>query len=860
MTELVQPGERGAGALDGVRVVEVGGGLSAAFAARLLGDLGADVVKVESPDGDPARGAAPFGVGPDGERRSALFEFANWNKRSVVLQPGERAASASLRRLLLQSDIVIAPASTCGLSAYDVDVDVLRSEAPQVTVVTVSDFGATGPQADWQATDLILYAMSGVMQISGTSDREPLKHGLRQSVWIGGLNAAYSAVAAYYGALATGAGAHLDLSVRECLASELVVNEASYAFAGAVQARRPAVPDPLDGDPLPSADGFVSIQTTPILPIDRLADLFGDERLKRPEFATATGRVAHAEELRAILDEHLSIENSREFFVRACSSGFLAGFVQGAAEMLDCPQLTARDVFHRAPAFGEDGRDWQFPARLVNLTATPMSVRRPAPALGAHTQDVLVELGDGIRVSDGPPAADDMAAHEARGPLAGLRVIDLSTVFAVPYIGGLLADLGAEVIKVEPPRRLDQTRSGWGICFDNDPGDAYWDRASTFHQLNRGKRSVSIDLGTEEGREVLRGLVARSDILLDNFTPRVMRKWGTTYEELKAINPRLVMLSNTGYGSTGPWSSFKAQGTVLEATMGITQYTGYPGGKPSKVGQSHPDFLACWAGLLALLSALVHRRRSGEGQWIDLGMYQLSPFVMPEALLHVQATGTELERRGNEDLGSVLSGVYPAAGHDRWLAVSVAEDAGLERLIDAMGAAAALSGLPSQASQRRDAAERLLREWASGRDAVEAASELQAAGIAAGPVADARDLLTDRGLLAREFYELVSFDGLGRRPLIGRPYSWEGETTAVHVRGPGPDWGSDNDYVLRELLAYDEDRIASLYETGVVATAPIDAAPAHVPDLAMMVASGVLSSVDEHYVTVLDDARDATAA
>ena len=144
-----------------------------------------------------------------------------------------------------------------------------------------------------------------------------------------------------------------------------------------------------------------------------------------------------------------------------------------------------------------------------------------------------------------------------------------------------------------------------------------------------------------------------------------------TYDHLAALNPRLIMLSNTGYGSTGPWAPFRAQGTTLEATMGVSHYTGYPGGAPSKVGESYPDFLACWTGLLALMAALVHRQRTGEGQWIDLGMYQLGVSVIPEALLAYQASGHDLPRTGNEDLDAVFSGVFPASGDDRWLALHV---------------------------------------------------------------------------------------------------------------------------------------------------------------------------------------------
>ena len=417
-------------------------------------------------------------------------------------------------------------------------------------------------------------------------------------------------------------------------------------------------------------------------------------------------------------------------------------------------------------------------------------------------------------------------------------MLDLSTIFAVPYMGGLLADFGAEVIKVEAPGRLDQTRSGWGACFDNDPGPEFWNRMTTFHQINRGKRALSLNLDTEPGREVLRGIVGTADVVLDNFTPRVHRKWGTTYDDLRALKPDLIMLSNTGYGSTGPWASFKAQGTALESTMGVTTYSGYPGGKPSKIGQSYPDFLACWAGLISVLAALVHRERTGEGQWIDLAMYPLGACVIPEAILHYQAAGEEQERIGARDFDALVSGVFPAAGRDRWLAVSVPDSEQMTRL------ARVVPGLPTEPDDVA-AVEKAIGEWARVRDDTEAATELQEAGIAAAPVQDVRELFADPQLRSRGFFERAHFDEVGSRPLMGRPYRWESGTTEVHVRGPGPRWGEANSYVLRGLLGYDDARVQALYDREIVTERPLNPGLALPHELESLVASGVLAYVDE---------------
>jgi formyl-CoA transferase len=342
---------------------------------------------------------------------------------------------------------------------------------------------------------------------------------------------------------------------------------------------------------------------------------------------------------------------------------------------------------------------------------------------------------------------------------------------------------------------------------------------------------VTLDLSLQEGRAVLRGLLAETDVLLDNFTPRVLRGWGMTSDVLRAAYPSLVTLSNTGYGSTGPWAAFRAQGTSLEATMGVSHLSGYAGGTPSRVGQSYPDFVACWSGLVALLAALVHRERTGEGQHIDLGMYQLGVVAMPEAVLHMQAHGEELTRRGNEDLGAFASGLVPVAGDDRWLAVSVSSAEEFARVFGPPGADPMA----------------VVAAWARDRDPWEAAAELQAAGVPAGPVLDARDLLTNEHLRARGFYEPID-SVCGRRPVIGRPYRLAGAA----VRGPGPDFGEANEEILRGRLGLGAAQLDELRRLGVIADAPTGVPTALTPiDLGVLLASRSVTRVDPDYRDVL---------
>lgn len=793
-------------ALAGVRVLELGHGIAAPFAARLLGDLGAEVVKIEKPgQGDLARRLPPLDTSAPEPEQSLLFQYLNWNKRSVALDLGLAASRDALRRWVEGSDILFESFMPGTLERWALGIDQLLAWNPRLVVVSVTNFGRTGPRAHDAASDLVLQAMSGIMHISGRVDLPPLKHGLAQSAYCAGLNAAYAAIAALLAAEADGIGEHVDLSMHECLASELVMNQPYYAFMGAVQGRRAQVQDPFQGEPIPTRTGYLTVQSGPAR-FERFAELFGRDEFRTPDYAQRVKRDLRASEVRAVLEASVAQRDAKALFLEGARMRLLLGVVQGAPELLRCEHLAERGVFRTVahPA----GGSWKFPAELARMSATPVSIRRPAPRLGEH---------GGAEASWGPRAAGESAPQNAgasgrpRLPLEGLRVLDLSYVFAVPYMAALMSDLGAEVIKIEGPHRLDQTRSGaFGPHLDNDPGEDPWNRSGAFHVLNRGKRSLLLDLSRDEGRQVFRRLVREADFVLENYTPRVMRDWGLHHEELRKINPALIMLSNTGYGSTGPWSSFPSQGTTLEATIGITQYSGYRGDKPWKVGQSYPDFLACWSGLTALLAALRHRRRTGEGQWIDLGMYQVGASVIPEALLHWQLTGAEPARIGNEHALHVPSNLYPALGEDRWVAISVTDDRQWRLLAQRVG----LEGdrrLDHEAGRRehREAIDRAVARWTATQDAWTTTQLLQAEGIAAGPVLNNRDLLLDPQLRHRGFYEHVAHpQPVGVRPIIGRPFRMRHRRP--RIQGPAPRLGEHGAQVLRELLGLDEEEAARL--------------------------------------------------
>jgi len=440
-------------------------------------------------------------------------------------------------------------------------------------------------------------------------------------------------------------------------------------------------------------------------------------------------------------------------------------------------------------------------------------------------------------------------------PLAGIRILDLSYVFAVPYMASLLGDLGAEVIKIEAPHRLDQTRGrAFGPYLDNEIGQDPWNRSGIFQVVNRGKKSLVLNMAEPAGREIFLQLMEKSDVVLDNYTPRVMRKWGVNYEELRKRKPSLIMLSNTGYGSTGPWHAFPSQGTTLEATMGITYYTGYRNGKPWKAGQSYPDFLACWTGLNAIFAALIHRRRTGEGQWIDLGMYQVGAALIADQILQTQLTGSDQERMGNEHPKHVPSNIYPALGDNRWLAISVCNDSEWKELAGLMSQPqlAEDERFSRAASRRLHRAEidMLVSDWVKGQNAEHLADLLQSKGIAAGPVFNSKDLLLNKHLRHRQFYEYLEHQSpIGLRPIISRPYRLK--FRKPHIHKSAPKFGEDNRRILTETLGLCEQAIDHLYETRTISDKPTGAGRAAPLNLEQSMKLGTITGVDEDYQSIL---------
>ena len=470
--------------------------------------------------------------------------------------------------------------------------------------------------------------------------------------------------------------------------------------------------------------------------------------------------------------------------------------------------------------------------------------KRPPPCppkLGEDTETVLADLSR--EESSASSLTSSTAPVPPPLPLEGVRVVELSIAWAGPLAARFCADLGADVIRVEHPGargnglRPDgspmRAPEGWrwgelpppayraGIFPDADPGERPWNRNGPFNKMQRNKRSLALDLQTEAGREVLRRLLAEADVLLDNYRPRALDRLGYDFETVAAINPRIVRISMSGYGSTGPYRDRGSWGPILEAHSGLAATTGYAGGGPVKQGAAFPDGIGGLTGTFAVLDALRERDRTGGPVYVNLSQLESYVSIGGEFVVAASTGGEPPARRGNRSPAFAPQGVYPCRGDDNWVAITVQSDdawKALAALIDSPAFADPALQFEAERRRRHDAIDSEVAAWTSSREAHEAAAVLQRAGVAAGPALSNLEMVADPHLRARTMIVPIDHPDAGRREFPGFPIHLS--ETPVERFGGAPTLGQDNEAILRDLLGYSGDEYTALLSAGVIADSP----------------------------------------
>ena len=784
-------------ALKDVRVLEVASGLAAGVCGRLLADQGAEVIRLE-------HGSGPI---PEHEATDLVWQWARANKR-IAREITSDSLREAIERLAPEADLLVTDVPHRLLSDLGMTPEALSASHSGLNVVAITPFGRTGPYADFAGGDIVQMAMSGYLYMSGLNDLEPLRFGMDMVEATSGLNAAAGALVALHHTRETGRGQVVEVTHLETMLSMALSFVLIYPMLGTVSRRRGSRYAAV-GAILPGRDGHIGVVTYRV-PSDMLATLLDAPDLLDERFETALGREQHGGAFQKILKEAVAKREKSEIFHTAQELRFPWAMVQSPEEVLGCPQHTSRSYFQ--PLRLQDGREIPAPALPFVNTGEQRSVPKPPEQVQANTVSWTSAPSTTIAAKGDVPTAN---------ALEGLKVVEVTFAWAGPIAGRILADYGATVIRVESGRYTDTARSL--PLVDMTFGERWYDRCPPYLVANAGKRHIGLELDQPEGRDVFLDLVRWADVLIESHTPRVMPNLGLDWESLSEVNPRLIMLSSTGFGQDGPYRNFGAWGWGLEALAGVSYDTGYAGDPdPLWFQATLPDPLSALTGVVAIMSALEERRRTGRGQWIDLSQYEVSSLAALPQTLEYAATGKLRDRIGNRHRWLSPQGVYPCEGSDEWVAIGVSTDeqwrtlcAVIER--DDLAEDTELRTHPDRwaRQQRIDDA---IAGWTRQRTKYGAMRTLQDAGIPAGILAHGKEVHEDSHIKALEFFRAAEAKETGLQVYSG-PWQRLSATPGLIRSGPAG-FSEDSQFVLSDILGYSEAQIDRIAAAGVLPAEP----------------------------------------
>ncbi len=829
--------------LSGVRVIDVTDERGH-LAGKILGDLGADVIKVEPPGGDPLRMRGPFVGGEIHPEAGIPWLAMNTSKRGIVLDLHATDDQLRFLELVAASDVVLEsfhPGK--GLDSWELGTARLAAARPGIIHCAVTPFGSTGPRSEWLASDHTCVAAGGNAALTGDPDRAPLASTAPTAY----LHAAAEAAIGILFALRRrhlrdpDAGTFVDVSIQETQLATLITAPGQYALSGKLRQRAGARIG-RTREIWRTADGWISfgLRGGPARAagLAAIVALMGEhgaapEWLASYDWKRFDANRADPEEL-ARLDAafagFFASQSSAALYAQAVARRLMLAPCQDASAALADPQLRARDFFVPVST-GPFGRGRvELPGGFARTVDDAIGVRCRAPGIGEHESSVWADVrasfsglhprvgeASSPRACGAVPDSDSDDAADSGPIFAGLRFLELGAGAAGPAAAKYFVEHGATVIRVESALRPDFIRllhvSGGA------PSVEELDRSPMFALLNAGKKSVALNLAKPRARELLGALVRWADVLTENFTPGVLAKWGYGDETLAALNPRLVRVSSSLFGQTGPHRDYPGFGGQGAALAGFNHLTGWPDREPIGPYATITDSLAPRFIAAAIAAALLEREKTGRGRALDVSQVEAGVYALSAAVAQASATGSSPVRLGNRSLDTAPHGVFPCLGNDRWLALAVRDDHQWEVLARELHADS-IEPDPSwlDASVRLanpDAVERAITLWTQPRRAEQLAERLQRLGIEAHVVQTCADLMTDPQLAHREHFQKLAHPALGTVAVERAGFRISGARNGF--ASAGPLLGEHTAQVLRDIVGLDDDQIAALAREQVTA-------------------------------------------
>ena len=788
--------------LKGFRALDLTG-LSGQLCGRMLGDLGMEVIKIEPPGGDPVRNLPPFVHSADGKRLSTTFAHLNAGKASKVLDLDKEADRAAFGELVKTVDVVLESFKPGELDAKKLGYKDLSAINPGLVMASITGFGQTGPKRNLACNDLVALAQSGFLYIAGDPSMAPVRPPETQAYYFASVFAAAGVLAALYRRERTGHGDHVDASMQETLATQehiirLWANEKQISKRAGSQ-HGSVAPARI----FPCRDGFVYLYVTRqhwklFLTVWKEHAAVFDA----PDWLNNLYRRAHADELNPAV----------EAFVRQFTMAEITELLQEKG--IPCVPVNTPMGF--ANDDHVQGRGFMAPVDHAGFGKTKQPAM-PFVIDGERIPVGSVPLLDSWRGSGAVEKKEEVdrptpSQNGGNGPLDGMRIVSFDHVLAGPYGTTILAELGADVIKVESSKGgMDPFRFfGTG----EDPN-----LSPRFLEFNRNKRSFTVNLKHPKGQPVLHDLIAHADAVLDNYSVDVVGRIGLAYDQLCKVKPDIVNLRMPGLGTTGPKRHFSTVGVNITAFTGLTYLWNHPGVTNPPIGSQtvFPDYVSGVLCAIIIISGVLYRDRQKKGAFIDLAQSEATAFMIGPSLMEAAASGIDPQPIGNASPAAAPHDCYPCRGEDRWCVIAAETEqqwAALAKILGANVAQDARFKTLSDRLKHREDLNTIISDWTREQDAQEVMNRLQQAGVPSAVVQTGEDLTNDPQLKARGFIVEVDNARLGRVVLPNFPLQFV--NSKLTRRWEFPVLGKDTETVLRDVVGYSEETIAAHRRDGVL--------------------------------------------
>ena len=791
-------------ALSGLRIIDLTGKMGG-YCGLLLANLGAEVILVEPPGGSPMRSEAPFKDDTPGSERSLTFAAYHTNKQGIVLDLNEREDCATLRQLVSNADALIEDHPPGFLEQRKIGYTALQPLNPALVMTSISGFGFTGPYRDFKAPSIVAFAMGGLMNVCGHPGSAPLMGPCDVAYHLGSVHAAFGTLIALFNRRKTGVGEHVDVSLQDVLVADPFLRIITrYSVNGEIVARTGHSQSTTVAETYQCRDGYARIFVNQADHWKRFVEWLGrPPELLDPKFENVQNRFPLREQINRLVEARTLNYEVQKFFEEFQGLRLAAAPINPPSAFLADEQTKQRNYVVTVDHAHLGAHP--FPGDPYKFSETPWRIARGAPALGEHQRQIDHEWARPSpwlaerRPASGVPAAESL--------LEGIRVISFPTGIVGPALAGLLAEHGAEVISIEPA-----TVGG--------RGSTQKFQIAADLEGYRDRKRISLNMKHPEAVTLARQLIGKSDVVVENFSARVMASWGLDYARIREIRQNIIMASLQAFGQTGARRDYVSFGPILMSYSGMAYLWRDPQVERPGAGcqTAFPDYVAPSYGALAILAALHHRERTGQGQYIDISQGETAASMIGPALLEVLVNGREPQPRGNSSDTMAPHGCYRCKGDDRWCVIAVQSQEEWIRFCELAGHREWLSDhrfaeLKGRL-QYREELDYWIEKWTARYTPHQLMLILQRAGIAAGAVQTAEDLYRDPHLRERGSAREVFHPQVGwvtrAGPSVRTAYSTAPRTGCAHAAG------EDTEAVLGDILGVPRSEIRSLVERQIV--------------------------------------------